>query len=114
MPRDEGYLLYMLFAARRVVHSTANVARSEFDSDDEKRDSVVLQLGNIGEAASKVSPDFQRRHPGISWRQIINMRHRLFHEYEKVNWDRVWEAAVHDVPALIRLIEPLIPPEDSL
>jgi uncharacterized protein with HEPN domain len=114
MPRDEGYLLYMLLAARRVVRSTANITRADFDANDEKRDSVVLQLGNIGEAANKVSEGFRKKHPEIPWGRIIGMRYRLFHDYQRVNWNTVWDVATNDVPRLTGLLEPLIPPEDSV
>ena len=114
MPRDETFLLYMLLAARRVIRSTTGIIRKEFDTNIEKKDSVVLQLGNIGEAARRISRTFQTQHPEVPWSDIIGMRHRLFHGYEEVDWDTVWKAAIEEVPGLIRLIEPLIPPEEVM
>lgn len=58
MPREETFLHYMLLAATRVVQSTASITRADFDADDEKRDSVVLQIGNVGEATGSVSESF--------------------------------------------------------
>ena len=114
MPRDETFLLYMLLAARRVIRSTADVSRQEFDTNAEKKDSVVLQLGNIGEAASRISKAFQAEHTEIPWSDIIGMRHRLFHGYEETDWNTVWTAATEEVPDLIHLIEPLVPPEEEI
>ncbi len=113
MHRDHGYLLYMLMAARRVIRSVSDITRAEFDANDEKKDSVVLQIGNIGEAASHISHEFRQRHAAIPWIQIINMRHRVFHGYEAVDWDKVWEIATELVPNLIRRLEPLIPPDEG-
>ncbi|HEY3295050.1 MAG TPA: HepT-like ribonuclease domain-containing protein [bacterium] len=113
MPRDETYLLYMLLAARRVVRSTSQVSRAEFDSNVEKMDSVVLQIGNIGEAASHISSEYCNLHPMIPWGEIIGMRHRVFHGYEVIDWNKVWDTATISVPKLIPMIEPLVPPEEE-
>jgi len=39
------------------------------------------------------------------------MRNRLIHEYFRVITENVWEAVKKDIPDLIVLIEPLVPPE---
>ncbi len=60
-----------------------------------------------------VSPETKSRHPEIPWREIVGMRHKLIHEYFRVDLAKVWDAAKKDVPELARLIEPLVPPEDE-
>jgi uncharacterized protein with HEPN domain len=40
------------------------------------------------------------------------MRHRIVHDYLNINIAKVWETARQDIPALIALIEPLVPPEE--
>lgn len=114
MPRDETYLLYMLIAARRIVRYLTGITREQFDVNLEKMDSVALQLGNIGEAASKVSAEYREKHAEIPWPKMIGMRHRIVHNYLEIDWDVVWTAATVEVPDLIRLLEPLITPEESI
>jgi uncharacterized protein with HEPN domain len=111
MARDETYVNYMLLAARRVTDYIGAMSRIEFDADPKTRDAVVLQIGNIGEAASKISQGFQSQHPEIPWRQMIGMRHRVFHGYEILDWNRIWITSMTFVPDLIRRLEPLVPPE---
>ena len=41
------------------------------------------------------------------------MRNRLVHAYFDVDLQRVWEIVKSDIPRLISLIEPLVPPEDT-
>ena len=113
MPRDETFLLYMLLAAKRVALYVKGVSRKQFDADMKLMDSVVFQLGNIGEAANQVSRDFQQIHPEIPWSKIIGMRHRIFHHYTEVDWEIVWIAATVEVPVLLRALEPLVPPEEK-
>ncbi len=113
MPRDETYLGYMLLAAHRVANYVGAMSRAEFDADPKTKDAVVLQIGNIGEAASKISESFQNLHSNLPWLQMIGMRHRVFHDYEVLDWDRIWTTATRFVPELIRMVEPLVPPENS-
>jgi len=63
----------------------------------------------IGEAARKVSPEFQNNHPEIPWRQIIGMRHRIVHDYMRVDEDVLWEVVKNDLPALLPHLEKITP-----
>ncbi len=65
----------------------------------------------MGEAARKISSESKKTHPQIPWSKIIGMRNRLVHEYFRVEIEIVWEVVDQDIPALIPLIEPLVPPE---
>jgi uncharacterized protein with HEPN domain len=112
MWRDNAYLLDMLLAARKVQKFTQDVNWKQFQSDEVLQNAVMRQIQIIGEAARKVSPKFKQAHPGIPWQGIIGMRNRLVHEYFRINADRVWEVIEKDLPALIPLIEPLIPPDE--
>jgi len=64
----------------------------------------VHHLQIIGEAARKLSPAFQERHPEVPWAQIVAMRHILVHDYFAVDLDEVWAAIERDVPELKRKI----------
>jgi uncharacterized protein with HEPN domain len=68
----------------------------------------------IGEAARRVSQQTRDAHPEIPWEQMIGLRNRLIHEYFRVNLATVWDTVQNDLPRLIALIEPLVPPEDEV
>ena len=38
------------------------------------------------------------------------MRDKLIHDYTDVDLDEVWRTLTEDVPELIRLLTPLVPP----
>jgi uncharacterized protein with HEPN domain len=77
---------------------------------DDFCEEVVLQLSierlmiSIGEACSKLSPEFQEAHPQISWRDIVSMRNLLIHAYHRIDRNQVWKTANQDVPNLVREI----------
>jgi len=112
MPRDATYLLHILISARRVVHYTRGLNWDQFMASGEKQDSVLHRISNIGEISKRISPEFKADHPAIPWRIIAGMRDRIIHDYYQIDWEVVWDTAVKSIPGLIRLIEPLVPPED--
>ncbi len=111
MWRDNAFLLDMLLAARKVMKYAQGVNFEKFDRDEVLQDAIMRRVQIIGEAARKISPEFKGAHPEISWSEIIGMRHKLIHEYFRIISEKVWEAVVKDIPALIALIEPLVPPD---
>ena len=111
MWRDDAYLLEMLLAARKVMKYAQGVDFERFDQDEVLQDAIMRRIQIIGEAARKVSVEFKDQHPEIPWYEISGMRNRLVHEYFKVITEKVWEAVVKDIPALIDELVPLVPPE---
>ena len=113
MWRDDAYLLDILLAARRVQEFTRGATYERFAKDALLQNAVMHVIQIIGEAANSISPEFKSAHPDVPWRSMSAMRHRLVHEYFRIMPERVWEVVEKDVPALVPLIEPLVPPDDA-
>jgi uncharacterized protein with HEPN domain len=111
MPRDDAYLLDMKIACERALEFTWAATRDRLSSDVMMQFAVVHAVQIIGEAAGKISADFKTQHLEIPWLAITTMRHRLVHEYTKVDLDIVWKVVQIHIPELLRLLAPLIPPE---
>ena len=114
MRRDEAYLLDILIAARQAIEFVEGLTWEEFVASDLHQSAVVRALEIIGEAASRVSQDMRDAYPELPWPQMIGMRHRLIHEYFRVDLATVWDTVRNDLPPLIDQLEPLIPPEDEV
>jgi uncharacterized protein with HEPN domain len=114
MRRDDAYLLDILIAARRAIEFVDGLTWEEFVASDLHQSAVVRTLEIIGEAASRVSQDMRDAYPELPWPQMIGMRHRLIHEYFRVDLATVWDTVQNDLPPLIDQLEPLIPPEDEV
>ena len=111
MWRDKAYLLDMLIAARKILNFTEGFDQQRFEKDEVMQHAVVRLIQIIGEAARMISPEFKQEHSDIPWPEIIGMRNRLIHEYFRIIPEKVWETVEKDIPVLISLIEPLVPPE---
>jgi uncharacterized protein with HEPN domain len=107
---DPDFLSDMLLSARDAVEFTSNITWEEFSGDVLRQNAVAYSIQKIGEAATKVSGAFKEDHTEIPWVDIIGMRHRTVHGYRDLKLDVVWNTAREDVPRLIELLEPLIPP----
>jgi uncharacterized protein with HEPN domain len=68
---DQTYLLDMLNAANEAQAFVAGLDEPQFAGSRLHQWAVVKQLEIIGEAASRVSKDFQDQHPQIPWPLII-------------------------------------------
>lgn len=106
---DRAYLWDMLTAAKAVVAFVQGRTLDEYVADLMLRSAVERQVEIIGEAARRVSKELQDAHPEIPWRPIQAQRHVLAHDYGEIKHDRIWRVAVEHVPALITLLEPLVP-----
>ena len=48
--------------------------------------------------------------PGLPWRQMVGMRNRMIHEYDRVDIAMVWETLERDLPPLIAALEGIVSP----
>jgi uncharacterized protein with HEPN domain len=109
---DAGYVLDMRNAARDVLDFTRGLDWPGFAREKMIQYAVVRAVQIIGEAAWKVSAEYKAAHPEVPRPAIAGMRHRLVHEYVTVDLEKVWRVVQTHVPQLIRLLAPLIPPDE--
>lgn len=110
---DIAYLRDMLEAAREVVEFSTGKTWGDYQASKQLRRSIERSIEIIGEAARRVSLECQQRHAEIPWNKIIPARHRLAHEYDRLDDSIVWSIAERHVPALIVQLEAIVPPDPS-
>lgn len=108
--RDAAYLWDMLRYAVRAQGLVADSVVDDLASGSALRLATERAVEIIGEAARRVSLEYQEAHPEIAWRQIVGLRNVIVHQYAEVNVEMLW-GIVHDyVPELIVRLEALVPP----
>ncbi|MCY2951590.1 MAG: DUF86 domain-containing protein [Planctomycetota bacterium] len=110
---DRIRLRHMLEAARDALQFAGGRQRSDLDSDRLFRRGVLDCIQEIGEAAVQVSPECRDRVPGVPWRQIVGMRHRLVHVYFDINLDLVWEVLARDLDPLAQALKLALAPSTT-
>lgn len=111
---DRASLWDMLSAARAVTEFVQGRTLEEYVADLMLRSAVERQVEIIGEAARRVSKEFQQTHPEIPWRPIQAQRHVLAHDYGDIRHDRLWRVAVEHIPELIQQLATLVPSPSPL
>lgn len=110
MWRDEHLLLDMLIYARRVRDFNAGADWQRFSTDLMLQHATQYALQCIGEAASRISKECRQSHPEIPWERITSFRHRMVHDYPRIELPKVWAVVENHIGPLIAALEPLIPP----
>ena len=101
----------MLEAAREVVEFVSGKTWTDYQSSKQLRRSVERSVEIIGEAARHVSRPCQEAHPEIPWATIIPQRHRLAHEYDRIDDGIIWSVATRHVPVLVEQLVAILPPD---
>lgn len=114
MHKDDAVRLrHMLDAAREAMSFVRGRTRADLDTDRQLVLSLVKEVEIIGEAAYQLSVETRASIPDMPWEDIIGMRHRLVHAYFDINLDILWRTVQADLPALVSILEPGMPPEVS-
>lgn len=104
MKSDKIYLEHILDAIKIIEGYIGDMSYEEFKENKMAVDAVIRELAVIGEAANNLSEEFVKNNPGLPFRDAIDMRNFLIHEYFAVNIQLVWETAKDDLPQLKKFI----------
>ncbi len=111
MQKDDAvYVGHMLDMARQARELVAGRTRADYDADVTLRLALAHLVQNIGEAARRVSPQLQKAHPDIPWRNIVGIRHKVVHDYFYVDYDIIWDVVTADLPGLMSRLEQIAGP----
>lgn len=113
--RDAARLWDMLRYARKVQSLTHGATFEDYQRDETLRLAVERAIEIVGEASRGITDGLKAAHPGVPWKPIAAQRHIIAHEYGELADDKIWRVATQHIPALITLLEPLVPaPPSSL
>jgi uncharacterized protein with HEPN domain len=105
---ERNRLHHMMEAAEQALDYACRSTREEVDGSPPLQHLLVRNLEILGEAASRVSPEFRAAHPQIPWRDMIDMRNRLIHAYFDVDIDIVWATVQRALPGLLTELKQLL------
>ena len=105
---NETIYLDMLNSAKLAQDFVAGVSWDDFQVDLMRQAAVTRQFEIIGEAARRISETSQAKIPDIPWHQIIGMRNRIAHEYDRLTLDRLWQTVQIALPELVVILEETI------
>lgn len=82
----------------------------EYLNDIRTVSAVERQFEVLGEAARRISSEFQQAHPAIDWQRIIGLRNIIAHRYDEVRQEVLWTIIHSELTSLLTQLEELLPP----
>jgi len=99
---------HMLDHAREAVAMVQSRSRADLDTDRMLNLALVRLMEIVGEAATQVPEQFRLRYPQTPWRDVADLRNRLIHGYDTINFDILWAIVHADLPNLIKQLEVIV------
>jgi len=93
-PKDRKILTGILEFAYKVKRRMSGVPLKEFLDNDDLQEAVLYALGQMGEKVNHLSENFKEAYPRREWYGLIGLRNRVFHSYEDISMETIFEAAL--------------------
>ena len=114
MPRSyRTYLQDILSAIAKIDDYIAGLEVDVFKQTSIVIDSVGMNLVIIGEAARNVPESIRQKYPDVEWRNIVDLRNVITHEYFRLNLDRIWDITQVELPKLREQINLILESEQT-
>lgn len=101
---DNFYLGHIKDSINSIKEYLGTIDYDEFCQNKMMVSAVVREIEIVGEASNNLSDNFRKAHPQIPFRDIIDMRNFLAHEYFGVNTKVVWDTCKNDLLELENII----------
>ena len=90
------------------IEKYAEQGRSAFENNELIQTWILHHLLMLGEAASRITDEFQQKHSEIPWSKIIGMRNILVHDYFGIDFEIVWGVVEKELPQLKQLTNQIL------
>jgi uncharacterized protein with HEPN domain len=71
-----------------------------FMADSKTVEACVFNLSQMGELVRLYVEELREMHPGVPWHSMYNLRNRIVHDYEGIDFFMIWDIIRQDLPAL--------------
>lgn len=108
LPSNLELLRHILDETVFVLDATEGKHKDQVITDPILSRAIIRSLEIIGEACTKLDPDFKALYPQVEWRKMAGTRNRLIHDYFGVDFDIVWDIIISKLTPLKENIEEII------
>jgi len=92
----------------KIQSYTKGMSEKDFIKDNKTSDAVIRNFEIIGEAANKIPSEIRKKHKEIPWRDIIDFRNRISHEYFGVSMSVVWQIKEKELSSFLNSIKEVV------
>ena len=99
--KDKHILLHIIDYCNQVKEAVDQIETLEcLVSSNFNKNALSMPLVQIGELVGNFTDEFKESFSQVPWVQIKALRNVLVHSYGKIDWNRVWDTAINDIPDL--------------
>ncbi len=96
---DIANLNNIIWAIQRIEKSISGIKSvEELVVLEEKFDSIVVMLMNIGESAYNLSEELKYKNSDVDWNGMYKMRNIITHSYHSLDETIVWDIILNELP----------------
>ena len=103
-----AYIKHIRDAINKIYKYSLQHTEKDFMQNEWDQAAIMRYFEIIGEAAKRIDPEFKKLNPDIEWRDIVDFRNFLIHDYIDVDLNIVWQTMVKDIPLLRKKINRLL------
>jgi uncharacterized protein with HEPN domain len=92
----------------RTAAELVDRGRDAYDSDRLLQLAGEAIVSRIGEAVSRLDPQFLAAHPQVPFRSAKAMRNLVAHEYHRIDPALVWGVLDYRIPALVHQVSEIL------
>jgi uncharacterized protein with HEPN domain len=98
----------MLDHAREAVELASGKTRADLANTRLLQLALVRLVEIVGEAAASISRHERAKYPVIPWQDVVGMRNKLIHEYDRIDLDILWDTVTVELPDLIETLQTIL------
>ena len=106
--KDALHIVAIVRALHDAQRFLGGLSAEEFAENDEKQNAVAMAIARAGEHARKLSKEFRESKSGVPWRGVSGMRDWIAHDYDGLDFDRLYYAVTHEVPEVLAVLQPYV------
>ncbi len=102
IPDNDRYrVVHMIEFCEKLAELTSHLSEEILEGDWMQTYAIMQLFEMLGEAANKVSGRLKEEHPEIPWQDTTDLRNRLIHGYNDIEYHLLWYGLEHDLPSLL-------------
>ena len=106
LEKDALHIVAIVRALTDAQRFLGPLSAEEFADNDEKQNAVAMAIARAGEHVKKLSKEFRESESGVPWRGVSGMRDWIAHDYDGLDFDRLYYAVTHEVSEVLAVLQP--------
>jgi len=104
---------HMCDHAEEAIQMLGTTTLDELRGDRKLQLALVQLIEIVGEAATRIPEDVRNAHPAIPWQLAADMRNKLIHGYDVIEFGIIYDTVKDDLPPLVRQLRAVLSPSSG-